>query len=333
MDKILVIRLSSLGDVLLATPALRVLAKRFPEAGIDFLTKERYAPLVEESPYLRSVIRMGKGGLRELIRLHNTLRREYDLVVDLHANLRSRMITTFFGGPKVARFRKYSLRRALLVKLRLNLLKNNPSVPERYMKALEKFGVKDDGLGLDFFAGRSAVVRARDLLRRNRLQEKEAVALAPGAKWATKQWPPAKFIELGGLLPEQRFIVMGEKRENSLGEGIERALPGRVVNLAGQTDFQVAGEILRRCRALVTNDSGLMHLACAVKTPVVALFGSTCREFGFFPFRARSRVLEKELSCRPCTTIGTNACKLGTLECLEGISAQEVAEALHGLLG
>jgi len=332
VDKILVVRLSSLGDILLTTPAVRVLAKRFPEAKIDFLVKERYAPLLAQNPYLRKVIKLEKGDLPELLALRNTIRKEYDLVVDLHANLRSSVITPFFGGPSVVRFRKRSFSRFLLVRLKLNLLKGNLSVPERYMKALEKFGVADDGLGLDFYADPSAEIRAKDMLHTLRFQEKEAIVLAPGAKWPTKQWPLKKFIELCNLLPGQRFIVMGEEREKGLGEEIERALPGRAVSLAGQTDFQIAGEILRRCKAMVTNDSGLMHLGCAVKVPVVALFGSTCREFGFFPFRANSKVIEKKLSCRPCTAIGKSACKLGTLECLEGISAEEVAEAVRGLL-
>jgi lipopolysaccharide heptosyltransferase II len=331
VDKILVVRLSSLGDILLTTPAVRVLAKRFPSAKIDFLVKEQYAPLLDRNPYLRNVIKLDQGDLPELLALRNRIRKEYDLVVDLHANLRSRVMTPFFGGPRVVRFRKHSLSRLLLVKFKFNLLKNNPSVAERYIRALEKFGVKDDGLGLDFFSGESAVIRAKDLLHTLRFQEKEAVVLAPGAKWPTKQWPLRKFVELCNLLPGQRFIVMGEEREKGLGEEIERALPGRVASLAGQTDFQVAGEILRRCKALVTNDSGLMHLGCAVKIPVVAMFGSTCREFGFFPFRARSIVKEKELPCRPCTAIGKRACKLGTLECLEGISAEEVAAAVRTL--
>ena len=329
MDKILVIRLSSLGDVLLTTPAIRALARRFPFAKIDFLTKARFAPLLDQNPYISRILRVEKGNLPELLSLRNTIRKEYDLVVDLHRNLRSFVLTPFFGGPAVTRVKKYALRRMLFVRFKINLLKNIPSVPERALSALLPLGVQDDGQGLDFFSGQSAVIQAKNLLHKFRLQEKEPIALAPGSRWLTKRWPLKNFVDLILLLPHHRFVVMGETQEKALGEELKKAAPDRISNLIGETDLPTTGEILRRCRGLVTNDSGLMHLGCAVKIPVVALFGSTQREFGFSPFRGRSLVLERTLACRPCTAIGRDICKTGSLECLATISAKEVAEALE----
>jgi ADP-heptose:LPS heptosyltransferase len=332
MDKILIIRLSSLGDVLLATPIVRALAKRYPYARVDFLTKAQYAPLLDQNPFLRKVLRLEKGGMCELLRLRSTLRKEYDLVVDLHKNLRSFVLTPLLIGPRVIRAPKHTILRQLLVRFKWNLMSDKPSIPLRNLEALRPFGVKDDGQGLDFFGDAGSIARAKDVLTEHRLTAKEAIGLAPGAKWFTKRWPLKNFIRILELLPDRRFILLGEDRETALGEEIARALPGRAVNLMGRTDLQTAGEILRRCKALITNDTGLMHLGCAVKIPVVALFGSTRREFGFFPFRARSRVLEKELACRPCTTVGKDICKLGTLECLEGVAAQEVVDALQEMI-
>ncbi len=328
MDKILVIRLSSLGDILLATPVLRGLSKRFPFAKIDFLTKTQYAPLIDQNPYISRIIKLEKGDLSELLSLRKMIRSEYDLVVDLHRNLRTLILVPFLFGPSVTRFPKHSIRRILLTRFKINLLKKTLSVPERYLKSLEKYGVPDDGMGLDFFASPRSVIQAKDILLKHHLVEKEPVALAPGARWYTKRWPAKRFIELIELLPNNRFVVMGEESEKELGEELVKAFPNRVINFMGKTGLPTSGEVLRRCRAIVTNDTGLMHLGTAVKIPVVAIFGSTKREFGFFPFRAKNIVLEKPLSCRPCTAIGLDKCKNNTLECLEGISASEVADAL-----
>lgn len=327
MDKILVVRLSSLGDVLLTVPVIRALARRYPHARIDFLTKPRFAPLIERHPALHQVRLIEKGDLRELSVLRSSIRSEYDWVVDLHNNLRSRILTSCLNGPLVTRYQKYSFRRMLLVRFGLNFMKAVPSVPERYLASVGKEGVEEDGQGLEFFSDSHAAEEAAGLVRQYGLQDKEVIALAPGARWLTKQWPVHRFVELVRLLPEKRFLVLGDASETKAAMALESA-GDRVVNLAGKTNLSVAGELLRRSKVLVSGDTGLMHLACAVQIPVVALFGSTCREFGFFPFRAKSLVLEKELSCRPCTAIGKNACKKGTLQCLESITAPEVVDAL-----
>jgi len=328
MDKILVVRLSSLGDVLLATPLVRILARRFPNSQIDFLTKKIYAPLLYGNPRLNRVLTLDTNSLSDLMRLRLAVSK-YDLVVDLHKSLRSWLITGAQILPTTVRARKRTLRRRLLACCKINLLKDEKSVAQRYCECVRRFGVVDDGLGLEFLPLDEEVREAHVILERNGLRKNEAVALAPGARWYTKRWPEEKFKDLIRMMPEQTFVILGDSDDMKRGGHLSGIAPERVKNLAGTTALGVTGALLKQCRALLTNDTGLMHLACAAHVPVVALFGSTVREFGFFPYRARARVLEIDLPCRPCTTIGANKCKLGTLECLEGIAVEATANALR----
>jgi heptosyltransferase-2 len=332
MAGILIIRLSSIGDILLTTPVIRCLKRALPDAQIAYLTKKAYAPLVKHHPLIDDVIELNSGGLKELISLRNTVLSKYDVVMDLHRNIRSCLLTLGLRKQKIFKYRKFTLKRHVLVYLKINLLKNAPSVPERYLECVLQLGVQDDGKGLDFYSDKKTRTRAREILKKGGLNMQEAIALAPGARWVTKRWPAQKFSSLIKLLPKQKFIILGDNQDKAVAREIVSAANDSVLNLAGKTSLDVTAEILRQCRALVSNDTGLMHLGCAVKIPTVALFGSTVRMFGFFPFRANARVLEREVKCRPCTTIGKNKCKIGTFECLNEIRAEEVAEGLQSLM-
>jgi len=331
MDKILILRLGSAGDVLLTVPAVRALRKAFPAARIDYLTKAQYVPLVRHHPGLSGVFGMGPGDRGEIRFLREKIKSGYDLVVDLHGNLRSRLLTAGPGMPERIRVRKYAFKRRLLSFFKINRLRGVPGVAERCLACLAEKGVKDDGKGLEIFPDEEARRKASALMGKAGLAQKEAVALAVGAKWFTKQWPARAFINLIRLLPQEKFVLLGSAGEEKTASEITAAVPGRAADFTGMTGLLTAGEVLRGCKGLVSNDSALMHLGCAVNIPVVALFGSTVREFGFFPFRAKAIVLEKPLSCRPCTTKGRHRCPLGTLECLESITPEEVAGALNKL--
>jgi heptosyltransferase-2 len=296
------------------------------------LTKAAYVPLVQNLPYLSTIYSLKKGDLAEMGHYRRMIKDRYSLVVDLHKNLRSCFLTYGRFSLKVVRVRKFTFRRRLLVSLHLNLLKKAPAVPERYLNCLKPLGVQDDGRGLEFTGSPGAVSDARGLLSLKGVKPGKAIALAPGARWMTKRWPWEKFRALVELMPDQTFLVVGDKTDESYARHICGGFEGRAVSLAGLTDLATAGEVLRQCRALVTNDSGLMHLGCAVNLPVVAVFGSTVREFGFFPFRAKSRVLECRVACRPCTTIGRDTCRIKILECLEKTAPQAVRDALSALV-
>ncbi|HVZ42107.1 MAG TPA: lipopolysaccharide heptosyltransferase II [Candidatus Kapabacteria bacterium] len=332
--KILVIRFSSAGDIVLASLTLRALHTRYPEAEVHVITKEEFAPLFRYSPYVARLVTIQRGtGLRALLRLRRTLLEEnngpYDIVLDLHNSLRSRIIR-----PGIARaygiFRKPSLAKWMLVHLKHNRLRPIIPIPERYLATAERFGLVNDGLGLDLFTGPASSPIAR-------IPNRPTIALAPGARHATKRWPAERYVELGRALAERfgaRIVLMGAPNERDLCNVIARGIGSDTMNLAGTTNYLESATALDACDAVVTNDSALAHIGAARKRPVVAIFGSTVQEFGFAPYGTASRVVEIQgLRCRPCTAIGREDCPLGHFNCMRTITAQQVAEAVEEVAG
>ena len=304
--RILVLRFSSAGDIILTSLFLRALRRRFPMAEIDFMTKREFAPLVRFSPHITRTLEIdGSWGMRELARMKAELIRnnggDYDIVFDLHNSLRSRYVRAGLG-LETAVFEKPTLAKWLLVHRKINRLRPIIPVPERYLAVGKRYGLVNDGEGLELFTGGAL----SPILP---LPGRPTIALAPGARHATKQWMPEGYAELGTLLARERnarIVLFGAPSERELCEGIASMIDGETVNLAGRTDMLEAAAAMDICDVVVANDSALAHVATARRRPVVAIFGSTVREFGFAPYgSAPSIVVEREgLYCRPCTTIG-----------------------------
>ncbi len=325
--RILVIRFSSAGDIILTSLFLRSLRKRYPEGEIHYLTKREFLPLVEHSPHISRAIVIEAGwGLRDLARMKSELLRQnggdYDIVFDLHNSLRSRYVRAGLGRA-LAIFRKPTFAKWLLVKRKINRLRPIVPIAERYLEVGAPFGLVNDGEGLEIFTGGafSPIVP---------LQGRPTVALAPGARHATKQWLPENYSALGTMLAGEhnaRIVLLGAPSERELCAMVERGIAGDVVNLAGRTTLLETAATLDACDLVVANDSALTHLAAARKRPVVTVFGSTVQEFGFAPYGTRSAVVERTgLYCRPCTSIGRSSCPEGHFRCMREISVQEVME-------
>lgn len=329
---LLVIRFSSAGDIVLASLFVRCLRARFPSARIRFVTKEEFAPLVSESPYLDAVtaLKAGTGfaALRALKRgLSESIGGRYDIVFDLHNSVRSRYLRAGLGR-ECAVLRKPTVAKWLLVHRKINRLRPVVPIPERYLATGAPYGVVNDGDGLDLFIGETAPPISPD--------GRPMIALAPGARHATKQWPAERFAALGAALARERnarIVLLGSPSERDLCERIASEIGAAAVNLAGRTNFLEAAAVLDGCAVAVTNDSALAHIAAARKRPVVAVFGSTVQEFGFAPYGTRASVVEIEaLPCRPCTTIGRDACPLGHFRCMLDITPERVAEHARRLM-
>ncbi|MDB5032857.1 MAG: Family 9 glycosyl transferase [Chlorobi bacterium] len=326
---ILVIRFSSAGDIILTSLFLRALRGRFPEATIEFMTKREFAPLVEHSPHVDRVITIEPGwGIRDLAAMKSGLIREkggdYDIVFDLHNSLRSRYVRGALG-KETAVIAKPSLAKWLLVHRKINRLRPIVPIPERYLAVGEPFGLKNDGMGLELFTGGalSPILPVTD---------RPTIALAPGARHATKLWPAENFAALGTTLARERnarIILFGSAGERELCGSIARDIDGDVVNLAGHITLPEAAAAMDCCDVVVSNDSALAHVAAARKRPVVAIFGSTVQEFGFAPYGTRSLVVENEgLYCRPCTAIGRESCPERHFRCMKEITAADVMGAI-----
>jgi ADP-heptose:LPS heptosyltransferase len=339
VSTILVLRFSSIGDIILTTPVLRAMRARWPEARITFVTRARFAGLLKGNPAVDEVETLAEpGGRGELDRLAARLeRRKWDLLVDLHNSLRSRLLRRRVPASCITVYRKPLFRRSLLIYGRIDLYGPNPApVPERYTEALYGLGVRLDGgpcelhpSGEDFdiFYGKLPP-RWKD--------GRQFLALAPGAAWPVKRWPPERFAEAAGALCDAhglRALVLGGEQEREICERVCQALgPELSLNLAGELPILASASALSRARLLIANDTGLMHAATAVCAPVVAVFGPTTCHFGYFPYSAASRVVEASLYCRPCTHNGRARCPLGHFRCMRDIKPGQVIAAAQELL-
>jgi len=312
------------------------LRNKYPDAQIDFLVREKFREAVESNKFLNEVwVLPESAGLNELIKTAELIRSGiYNYVIDIHSNYRSAYICAE-SGAKILRWEKPRVRRWLLVNFKWNLLKNYPAVPVRYLQAAEKLGVSDDGLGLDYFIDNSSQVKADKIVADLGGEGRKIAAVAPGAKWWTKRWENASYTELGCRLLEAGFekvLLLGSSEEAELCRTIKENCGDKTLNLAGKTSLPVTAGLVKLCSVYIGNDSGLSHLASAVGTPSVVFFGSTVKEFGFFPFRSPSVVLERELDCRPCSHIGRNKCPQGHFKCMRDISVEEAVSAVNNLL-
>lgn len=341
--KVLVIRLSSVGDIVLASPLVRAFRRRFPECRLDFMVKEEYVELVRYNPHVSTVIPLARDA-GSLGRARRDVRRTgYDLIIDIHGSLRSRYLSA--GHRWVVRVNKRKLSRFALVKLKWNiyaLLDGTPHVAERYLEAVAPLGVRNDGEGLDLFLPPGAHADALGLLRQAGVAEgTTAIGVCPSARHATKAWPGERFAEAAGELANRlhaAILLFGSAEDRELCDRVRKHLLGTnlslpIANFAGTASLLQTAALMDHCSIILTNDSGLMHIAAARKRRVVAVFGSTVRELGFFPYGTPSVVVEQPgLMCRPCTHIGRPACPKGHFRCMLDIPASRVAEAASQLL-
>lgn len=331
--RILAIRFSSIGDILLTTPLLRAIRHRYPDAHLAMVTKERFAPLIQDNPRLNEVVTLAEG--QSLAQLAGTLRsKHYTHILDLHGSLRTRalrlLVTARWSG-----YRNQRLAREVLIRFKKNIYPRDIPVPERYFDAAAELDVHPDGEPPEFFLNQRAQREASDWLDASGLpRQRGVVAVAPGAAHNTKRWPVEYWQALIGALTSQGMgtVVIGGPEDRDIGRTVAASGGSLAVSAAGEFGLQGTGALLSRCKALVSGDTGVMHMANGVNTPVVALFGPTVRAFGFFPYSPRAIVLERDLGCRPCTAWGTERCPLGHHRCLRDILPAEVEQVVKRLM-
>ena len=345
LNTTLIVRFSSVGDLLLTTPSIRALRRRFPESRIDFLVRSEYAELLRGNPHCTSLLEFPAGGtLDDLSRLRGQIRRAgYDLIVDLHGSLRSRILLR--GLRNVVRIRKRVVPRWFLVRCKADLYSffgGSPGVADRYLETLRPWGVSDDGEGPEIFPSEEAQAAAAALAEKAGAEEKAGwIGVAPSAKHATKIWPWERFAGAAAELSRIRrtgVMLFGGPDDADLcgrtARRIRELQPDiRVLDASGQLTLPATAALMDRCGVILTNDSGLMHLAAARKRKIVALFGSTVGQFGFFPSAGSSIVVEQHgLRCRPCTHIGRESCPLGHFRCMTEIGPERVVAAASAII-
>ena len=312
-----------MGDILLTTPLIRTLKEDYPQIKIDFLIKDRYKDVLIQNPYINNLF-IYSSERNEITKIAHKLKAQnYDLIIDLQNNLRSKKILSYSKIPKL-RFDKRDLDKLLLVHFKINRLKNSQAIPVRYASVLGKFQLDDKGL--DLFTNKTAANSFKE--------DKKYIGFCPGSRHFTKMWPKENYINLGNLLIKENFdiVLLGGSEDKIVCEEISAQIPGSV-NLSNNDDILQTAADMKKCDAIVCNDSGLMHTACAEKVPVLVFFGSTVKEFGFVPYKNKNVILENNLlSCRPCTHIGKSHCPKGHFKCMLDIDPQTAFNKLNMML-
>ena len=328
----MIVRFSSMGDVILTTPLVRSLRRAHPDAWITYVTKRMYVPLLAHNPRVNEVIGFAPEG--RLADLARTLRgRSFTHRFDLHGSLRSRALRRLVGG-RWRGYPKRRLARTILIRTKRDVFRDRRHVAERYFDAARDLGVTPDGGPADLFLPRSTQDGARRfLISQNLGTSRSLVAVAPGAAHFTKRWPVRHWQRLTTQLTLSGYdvVVLGGPSEQGIGEEIAAAGAEQAASAAGRFDLLGTAALIKEARCVVVGDTGVMHLTTAVGVPVVTLFGPTVRAFGFTPYQARATLLEEDLPCRPCTAMGGPRCPLGHHLCLEGLIPDRVFQAVKQL--
>lgn len=320
--KVLVLRFSSIGDIVLTTPVVRSLKKQ-ADAEVDFLTKEHFKPILEPNPYINRVYTFKESISEVLPALRSN---KYDLVIDLHRNLRSLRVKWALLRP-FRSFDKLNFRKWLLVNTGIDRLPDIHIV-DRYMDTLRHLGVQYDGCGLDYFIPPEEEVCLSDYS--SLLSEGKFIAFVLGATHATKRLPTEKAVEICRKM-DQPVVLLGGKAEEQAGKAI---LGPNVVNLCGRLSLHQSASVIRQAAVVLTHDTGLMHIAAALRKPIVSVWGNTVPKFGMFPFYPTGITINTSvevtgLACRPCSKIGYAECPQKHFRCMNDIQVAAILSALN----
>ena len=336
--KILVIRLSSIGDIILTSPILRTLRNHFPESQIHFIVKKSFAVLIKNNPALSKIYEVdpetGWQGLRKIA--HQVRQEKYDLLIDLHKNYRSIYLRRMSGAKKILKTRKYSWKRLMLIYFRKNLFTGVQAISQRYLSALLPLGIQETNYRSELFLGTDSIPIAQKRFRDHHLERSWVVGICPGAGFWNKRWLSSGFAGVAKQLirnQDARIILFGNKNDLEKCDEIQKSIPSPVFNWCGQLELEEFAACLSQCSLVISNDSGAMHVASALNRKVVAIFGATSQELGFFPQSPFARVVENtNLDCRPCTHVGRNDCPRGHFKCMNDISPEMVIRSVETLL-
>lgn len=311
--KILVVRFSSIGDIVLTTPVLRGLKEQLKDAEIHFLTKNKFSSLLQNNPRINKLWSIEKS-IDEVL---NELKREnFDHVVDLHNNVRTLSLKKKLGKPSSA-FKKLNIQKWMLVNLKMDKMPK-VHIVDRYMDAVSGLGVKNDNKPCEFYISKENELDASAELN---LSSQKFVGVAIGAQFATKCLPTEKIIEILSQI-NAPIILLGGPDDTEKGETIIAALKDKeVVNSCGKFNLQQSASIVKQATVILTHDTGLMHIASCFEVPVVSVWGNTVPELGMYPYFPNKPELfsiheVKNLSCRPCSKIGYQECPKKHFKCM-----------------
>lgn len=322
--KILVLRFSSIGDIVLTTPVVRCLKKKFPATEIHYATKKSFQSILEHNPYLTKIHLLEDS----ILDLASELKKEnFDYIIDLHHNQRTFLLKTLLGVKSFS-FNKLNFEKWLLVNFKINRL-SEKHIVDRYLETCKSLGVENDGKGLDYFMAKQDEVDVKTLPI---AFHNGYVGWVIGAKQNTKKFPAEKIIRCIKQI-KQPIVLLGGKEDEAIGNEILQATNGNIFNACGKFSLNQSASLVQQARLIITNDTGLMHIASAFKKPIIAVWGNTIPAFGMEPYATRHTNIEvQNLDCRPCSKLGYASCPKGHFKCMNLINEKTIEEVVSKTL-
>ncbi|MDP3557764.1 MAG: glycosyltransferase family 9 protein [Bacteroidota bacterium] len=321
IKKILIIRFSSIGDIVLTTPIIRCAKKQLIGTEIHFVTKEVFKNILSNNPNIDKLHTFNK----DVSEIYEQLKSEnFDVIIDLHKNLRSLRLKKKLKVKSYS-FNKLNLQKFLAVNFKLiNKLPNNHIV-DRYFEAVEQLGVKNDGYGLDYFIHSNDEVDINTLITNQ--SQKSFIALVVGGSYYTKKIPLNKLAQICQNTNLQ-IVILGSKDDYIIGDELKKQFP-QIINTCGLYTINQSASIIKQAEWVISSDTGLMHIASAYNKKIISLWGNTIPEFGMAPYlpNSENKILEvKKLECRPCSKLGYNACPKGHFKCMNDIDVSFIKD-------
>ncbi len=327
--KILIVRFSSIGDVVLTTPIVRCIKEQIPNTEVHFITKKSFSAVLENNPHIDKLITIQKS-IKEVI---SELKIEkYDWVIDLHKNIRTLSLKKKLGVPSRS-FPKLNIEKWMLVKFKINKM-GSLHIVERYFETVKHLGIKNDLKPCDFYIAESAHI---DTQKEFDLAPKTYLTIALGAQFATKRMPVSKLKEIISEI-DAPIVLSGGKMDHELALEICNSFPDKlIVNACGPYSLQQSASIVQQSKVILTNDTGLMHIASCYEIPTISVWGNTVPALGMFPYFPVKKELFSihevdGLKCRPCSKIGFKECPKGHFDCMNLQDAKSISADVNQAL-
>lgn len=325
--KVLIIRFSSIGDIVLTSPVVRCLKQQRPGAQVHFLTKSSFRATVAHNPYIDKLFYL-EDNLDTVI--EELKKEKYDHIIDLHHNLRTMRVKKALKADSYT-YKKLNVRKWLLVNLKLNLMPDT-SIVERYFDTIRPLGIHNDGQGLDYFIPDAVQITNKDIPMSHWAGY---VACVIGGSYATKKLPVHQWRAFIEQMPYP-VILLGGPEDRDEGNEIAELDKVKIYNACGKFNLNESARLVQMAKLVISNDTGLMHIAAAFKKKIISLWGNTSPEMGMFPYYGfndlkksiapQSIILEnKDLYCHPCSKLGYRRCPKGHFKCMNDLDMQKMA--------
>ena len=333
--KILVIRFSSIGDIILASPVMRCIKKQLPAAELHFVTKLSFKMVTACNPYIDRFFYFDGDNLDELIEEFKT--EEYDYVIDLHKNFRSTKIKKALKAKHYT-IDKLSVQKLLLTRLNINIMPHR-HITQRSLDTVAPLGITDDGLGLDYFIAEKDIVKEHDVPTAHHAG---FIAVVIGASYNTKKMPVHKLQELCYKI-DHPIILLGGKEDTSAAKRIASVDPVKIYNACGKFNLNESADLIRQSKLVISHDTGLQYIACAFKKQVLAIWGATSPALDVEPYYGSIFMQQQHkpiyenislnLRCQPCSKYGTKKCPLEHFNCMEKQDIDAIVQKVYERIG